>query len=175
MQWIDSCTSYTMYTWAIDQSQELDTIVFEGNHSPHSLRSTSPTCISFLSFTHNLSTLLDMLQKPRKDNRGPEVRIVIISFLAVSWVTVLARCWVRIKMIKAFALDDWLTVFTLQLFTVYSSFVLIGAHWGCGRRHHDLTVKQRVNAMHVSYFGFANESTANSENRHGTLAKYFTF
>ncbi|KAE9963457.1 hypothetical protein BLS_001662 [Venturia inaequalis] len=94
-----------------------------------------------------------MLQKPRKDNRGPEVRIVIISFLAVSWVTVLARCWVRIKMIKAFALDDWLTVFTLQLFTVYSSFVLIGAHWGCGRRHHDLTVKQRVNAMHAWYFG----------------------
>ncbi|TID24867.1 hypothetical protein E6O75_ATG04072 [Venturia nashicola] len=58
-----------------------------------------------------------MLQKRHMDNRGPEVRIVIISFLAVSWVTVLARCWVRLKMIKAFALDDWLTFLTLQLFT----------------------------------------------------------
>lgn len=109
-----------------------------------------------------------------KDDRSPEVRIVIISFLAVSWVTVLARCWVRVRMIKAFALDDWLTVLTLQLFTVYSSFVLIGAHWGCGRRHNELTVKQRVNAMHASFHRFANESTANLENRHGTSASYST-
>lgn len=115
-----------------------------------------------------------LLRRHDEENRGPEVRIVIISFLAVSWITVLARCWVRVRMIKAFALDDWLTVLTLQLFTVYSALVLVGEHWGCGRRHHDLTVKQRVNAMHVSYCGFANESTANSENRHGTLANYST-
>jgi apolipoprotein N-acyltransferase len=86
------------------------------------------------------------------DNRAPELQAVILTFLALSWFTVLARCWVRIKMINAFAMDDWLTVFTLQLFTIYGSFVLYGAHWGCGHHMHDLTAKQRVNSMRVSCF-----------------------
>jgi hypothetical protein len=54
-------------------------------------------------------------------------------------------------MIKAFALDDWLTVLTLQIFTIYSSFVLVGTRWGCGRHMHDLTAKQRVNSMRVGW------------------------
>jgi hypothetical protein len=64
-------------------------------------------------------------------------------------------------MIKAFALDDWLTVLTLQTFTIYSSFVLAGAHWGCGRHMHDLTAKQRVSSMRVSCSQPTNETLAN--------------
>lgn len=150
-------------------------MLLEDDHTPHFFQPTSTLCFIFHPFLLTFPALLTMLQKRLKDNRSPEVKIVIISFLAVSWVTVLARCWVRIRIIKAFALDDWLTVFTLQLFTVYSSFVLVGAHWGCGRRHHDLTVKQQVNAMHVSYRRFANKSIPNSENRLGTLANCSTF
>jgi hypothetical protein len=97
-----------------------------------------------------------LLKRHDEDNRRPEVETVIISFLVLSWVTVLARCWVRIRMIKAFALDDWLTVLTLQVFTVYSGWVLVGTHWGCGRHVHDLTIKQRVNSMHVSSSRFMN-------------------
>lgn len=117
-----------------------------------------------------------MLQERHEsDNRGPEVRIVILSFLIASWVTVLARCWVRVKMIKAFAWDDWLTVLTLLLFTIYSSFVLVGVNEGCGRHVHDLAVKQRVNAMRVSCCRFGSESTADFKNRHGTLVNSSIF
>jgi len=87
------------------------------------------------------------------ESRGPELQAVIISFLILSWVTVLARCWVRIKMIKAFALDDWFTVLTLLLFTIYTGVVFVGVYWGCGRHMRDLTTYQRINAMHAWYYG----------------------
>jgi hypothetical protein len=84
------------------------------------------------------------------DDRGPELLGVIITFLALSWITVLARCYVRVLMIKAFAIDDWLILLTLVFFTIYSGLVLVGIHWGCGRHMRDLPVHSRVNAMHVS-------------------------
>jgi hypothetical protein len=84
------------------------------------------------------------------EDRGPELLGVIITFLVLSWITVLARCYVRAVMIKAFALDDWLILLTLGFFTVYSGLVLDGIRWGCGRHMKDLPVRNRVNAMHVS-------------------------
>jgi hypothetical protein len=47
------------------------------------------------------------------ENRGPQLIGVIILFLALSWIAVPLRMWVRIKIIKSFALDDWLTLVTL--------------------------------------------------------------
>jgi hypothetical protein len=84
------------------------------------------------------------------DNRGSELLAVVILFLVLSWLSVLARCWVRIKMIKAFALDDWLLLGSLLLFNIYSVLVFVGVYWGCGKHMSDLSVESRVNAMHVS-------------------------
>ena len=151
---------FIQYTWTNDQSAP--GIIRAYTPSQQFTHSISTSCLCFHSFSQT-STHVKMLQKRHDaDNRRPEVETVIISFLALSWVTVLARCWVRIRMIKAFAVDDWLTVLTLQLFTIYSAWVLVGTHWGCGRHVHDLTIKQRVNSMHVSCTRFANGSTANN-------------
>lgn len=84
------------------------------------------------------------------EDRGPELLAVVLLFLILSWLTVLTRCWVRIRMVKAFAIDDWLLVTTLGLFTIYASFCFIGVHWGCGRHMGDLTTHQKVKAMRVS-------------------------
>jgi hypothetical protein len=83
------------------------------------------------------------------EDRGPELLGVVICFLVLSWVTVLARCYVRIVMIKAFAMDDWLLLLTLGFFTIYSGIVLCGVYWGCGKHMYDLSVQSRINAMHV--------------------------
>jgi hypothetical protein len=85
------------------------------------------------------------------EDRGPELLGVIILFLALSWTTVLARCYVRIVMIKAFAIDDWLILVSLGFFSVYSGLVIDGVYWGCGRHMKDLPVRNRINAMHVSH------------------------
>jgi hypothetical protein len=41
-------------------------------------------------------------------NRGPELLAVNIAFVAVAILAYSLRCFVRLKMVKAFGLDDWL-------------------------------------------------------------------
>ncbi|KAF2425300.1 hypothetical protein EJ08DRAFT_681599 [Tothia fuscella] len=87
------------------------------------------------------------------ESRGSEILGVIILFLTLSWITFLARCWVRIRMIQAFAIDDWLLLFTLWMFTVYSGFVFVGVYWGAGKHMHDLSTREIINAMRAWYWG----------------------
>lgn len=44
------------------------------------------------------------------DNRGPELIGVNIAFLATAVIANALRCIVRVKMVKAFGVDDWLMV-----------------------------------------------------------------
>jgi apolipoprotein N-acyltransferase len=80
-------------------------------------------------------------------DRGPQARSVAITFIVLTWLAVTARCWVRIKMIKAFALDDWLAVATLLLLTAYASLIIAGVEYGVGRHVLELTTHNRVTAM----------------------------
>jgi hypothetical protein len=47
------------------------------------------------------------------DFRGPDIKAVAILFLALSWISVTLRCYVRVFMTKLFRIDDWLAVATL--------------------------------------------------------------
>jgi len=49
--------------------------------------------------------------------------------LALSWVTVSLRVYVRTRLIKAFGSDDWLAVATLAVFTIHSAFVFAGLQY----------------------------------------------
>jgi hypothetical protein len=41
-------------------------------------------------------------------DRGPELLGVNITFITTATIAYLLRCYVRVKMVKAFGLDDWL-------------------------------------------------------------------
>jgi spore maturation protein SpmB len=41
-------------------------------------------------------------------NRGPELLGVNVAFIATAITAYLLRCFVRVKMVKAFGFDDWL-------------------------------------------------------------------
>ena len=81
------------------------------------------------------------------EDRGPQVRAVAITFLILPAVATLMRCWVRIKMIKSFALDDWLSVFTLFWLIIYGSLIIAGVEWGVGQHVSHLSTHQKVVAM----------------------------
>ncbi|KAF3035053.1 hypothetical protein E8E11_003338 [Didymella keratinophila] len=71
-------------------------------------------------------------------NRGPELIGVNIAFLATAIIANLLRCIVRVKMVKAFGIDDWLMVGATFFFLGYGISSNIGAHYGTGRHHDDL-------------------------------------
>lgn len=43
-------------------------------------------------------------------NRGPELLAVNIAFVITAVFACALRCFVRVRMVKAFGLDDWLMV-----------------------------------------------------------------
>lgn len=47
------------------------------------------------------------------DNRAPEFQAVLGLFLPLCLITVMLRCYVRIRLVKSFGLDDWFAVITM--------------------------------------------------------------
>lgn len=72
---------------------------------------------------------------------------VTITFLVLAWVTVSLRCLTRLKITKAFGLDDYLIVISLLVFTAFCSCQLAGIHYGIGRHNVDVAVPNVVQAL----------------------------
>jgi len=87
------------------------------------------------------------------EDRSSQITGVMVLFLTLAWIAVPLRCWVRIKITKSFAVDDWLTIISLFLFTIYAGFVFMGAYWGTGRHLVDLSPLAIRMAMKSWYFG----------------------
>lgn len=86
-------------------------------------------------------------------DRSEEVRAIGIAFLLVPLITVLARCYVRIYMIKNFAIDDWLAVVTMVFMAAYAALIIASASTGVGRHEALLTVNQKIVSMKMYVHG----------------------
>ncbi|KAJ8106098.1 hypothetical protein OPT61_g9766 [Boeremia exigua] len=71
-------------------------------------------------------------------SRAPELIGVNIAFLATAIIANALRCIVRVKMVKAFGVDDWLMVASTIFFIGYGTSSTIGAYYGTGRHYTDL-------------------------------------
>ncbi|KAF1985766.1 hypothetical protein K402DRAFT_100134 [Aulographum hederae CBS 113979] len=85
-------------------------------------------------------------------DRGYQLDAVLITLLVLTFVTVALRCWVRIKIVKAFAIDDWLTLATLLSFTVYCGIVFWGTSRGYGRHMYYLSADEKRDSAKSFYF-----------------------
>ncbi|KAK3940935.1 hypothetical protein QBC46DRAFT_113282 [Diplogelasinospora grovesii] len=74
------------------------------------------------------------------EDRGPELSAVNISFLVVAVIAISLRCIVRVGIVKAFGIDDWLMAFAACSFVVYCACSTTGVHYGTGRHTDDLPV-----------------------------------
>ncbi|KAH6682206.1 hypothetical protein F5X68DRAFT_242835 [Plectosphaerella plurivora] len=88
------------------------------------------------------------------ENRGPELLGVNVAFLAAALVSILLRCYVRVFMVKAFGVDDWLMIVAAVFFVLYASFSTAGTRYGTGRHHDDLEDEDIKTAMMCWWFCF---------------------
>ncbi|KAF1914072.1 hypothetical protein BDU57DRAFT_541439 [Ampelomyces quisqualis] len=86
-------------------------------------------------------------------NRGPELLGVNIGFVATATLAYSLRCFVRVKMMKAFGLDDWLMGLALLSMIAYVVSSNIGVFYGTGRHHWDLSTEHIEKARHCWWFG----------------------
>ncbi|KAF1814766.1 hypothetical protein P152DRAFT_391370 [Eremomyces bilateralis CBS 781.70] len=86
------------------------------------------------------------------EDRGPQVVVIFTTFLALTWISVSLRCYVRLRIVRLFALDDWLAVATLVLYTLFCGFGLDSVGHGGGRHHADLSRDQIREGLKDWYF-----------------------
>jgi len=98
-----------------------------------------------------------------EDYNGSDLVAVAITFLALTYVFIFVRIFVRLRIMRAFWADDWFLLmaqvnqstesvelqvlinsltFTQISFTLLCSFILRSVHWGLGR-HNDILPKAR--------------------------------
>ncbi|ODM21332.1 hypothetical protein SI65_02175 [Aspergillus cristatus] len=66
--------------------------------------------------------------------RSEIITIVTAVFFAISLTTVLLRCFVRLRVVRAFGWDDTLMVIAMILNTGFATCGLLGAKYGMGKR-----------------------------------------
>lgn len=81
------------------------------------------------------------------DDRSTVVKAVPATFLTIACLTVIARCYVRLSIVKAFGVDDGAMVLAMLCFCMFCGCMIGGALYGTGRRFADLTAYQRMTAM----------------------------
>ncbi|KAL4783187.1 hypothetical protein BJX76DRAFT_348781 [Aspergillus varians] len=65
--------------------------------------------------------------------------VVTLVFLIISFVAVALRCFVRLRLVRAFGWDDALMVFAMALNIQFALCGMIGARYGLGRKMKDFT------------------------------------
>ncbi|KAJ0421335.1 hypothetical protein BJY00DRAFT_111145 [Aspergillus carlsbadensis] len=80
-------------------------------------------------------------------DRAAAVRGVAAAFLALSSIAVFLRCYVRLRIVKAFGWDDGFMILAMLFYIMYCGCMIGGGIWGTGRHLTDITPKQATVAM----------------------------
>ncbi|KAL2818094.1 hypothetical protein BJX63DRAFT_384567 [Aspergillus granulosus] len=80
-------------------------------------------------------------------DRSPAVRGVAAAFLTLSSIAVILRCYVRLRIVKAFGWDDGIMILAMLFYIMFCACMIGGGIWGTGRHLTELTPKQRTVAM----------------------------
>ncbi|TAQ85467.1 hypothetical protein B7494_g6209 [Chlorociboria aeruginascens] len=77
---------------------------------------------------------------------GPTILGVLYTFLVLSLLTVGARCYTRVFIVRGFGIDDGLLVLAMALYIMNTAFSTLGVYYGLGRHTSSLTLRQTIEA-----------------------------
>ncbi|KAL2870103.1 putative PTH11-like integral membrane protein [Aspergillus lucknowensis] len=80
-------------------------------------------------------------------DQGAAICGVGAAFLALSSIAVIVRCYVRLRIVKAFGWDDSVMVLAMLFYGMLCGCMIGGGIWGSGRHHSELTPEQQSMAM----------------------------
>lgn len=73
------------------------------------------------------------------NNHGPVIIVATYIFLALSFITVVTRCFNRFRVLRKLALDDWLIAVCTLLAIAQSIALTVSVNNGLGRRREDIS------------------------------------
>ncbi|KAF9869481.1 hypothetical protein CkaCkLH20_13078 [Colletotrichum karsti] len=81
------------------------------------------------------------------ESNGTALVATAVTFLILSWFSVILRVYVRAFMTKGFQADDWLMLVAQGVFTLSCSLILAGVHVGLGHHNRALGQKEEISAL----------------------------
>ncbi|KAL4897345.1 P-type ATPase [Aspergillus ambiguus] len=87
------------------------------------------------------------------EGRSLSIFVVTVVFLALSFIAVCLRCFVRLRLVRAFGWDDALMVFAMALEILFALCGITGACYGLGQKLEVLTAHERETAMFWWWLG----------------------
>ncbi|KAH8746846.1 hypothetical protein BGZ57DRAFT_972142 [Hyaloscypha finlandica] len=93
-----------------------------------------------------------MMADSPTDYNGYQLVAVAITFLILTYISVGLRCFVRIRITRVFAVDDWIMLVAQLIFTLSCAFILRGIHYGIGRHNSELTVSNEIEGLKYQAF-----------------------
>ncbi|KAK0736178.1 hypothetical protein B0T21DRAFT_383798 [Apiosordaria backusii] len=79
-------------------------------------------------------------------DRGPQLLAIDAAALGLALVATLLRGYVRIHLVRAFGIDDWLMAAAMATFAAYCSFSMAGVTYGTGQHIEDLSPENNATA-----------------------------
>ncbi|KAH7402974.1 hypothetical protein BKA64DRAFT_706482 [Cadophora sp. MPI-SDFR-AT-0126] len=87
------------------------------------------------------------------DSIGSQLLAAAILFLITSWIFVGLRCFVRLKLVKSFWMDDWLMIVSLILFSVMCGVLMAAVSSGIGQHTRELDPERARDAFKYQTLG----------------------
>ncbi|GJC88176.1 hypothetical protein ColLi_11014 [Colletotrichum liriopes] len=94
-----------------------------------------------------------MAEVDLSESNGGALVATATTFLVLSWLSVVLRCYVRAFMTKGFQIDDWFMVAAQVVFTLSCSLILLGVNNGLG--HHNKALDERREVSSLMYQALA--------------------
>ncbi|KAL5606149.1 hypothetical protein BROUX41_006083 [Berkeleyomyces rouxiae] len=79
-------------------------------------------------------------------NAGPLFTVTVV-LLAISWVSILLRTYVRLFLTRSFLLDDWFMLAAQCVYTTSSIFIIVGTRYGIGKHNVALEMGDMTKAL----------------------------
>ncbi|OJD38885.1 uncharacterized protein BKCO1_3000223 [Diplodia corticola] len=82
---------------------------------------------------------------------GDDITSSAVTLLVLSWIIVCLRCGVRLFLVRAFGVDDWLMLSCQKIiYTIWGTCLILGAHAGMG--HHMASLSPERTVLALKYF-----------------------
>lgn len=80
-------------------------------------------------------------------DRGSALFAVNTTGVILAGISCLLRCFVRLRILRSFGLDDYLMVLSALAFVTYATISNVGVSYGTGRHHSDLLPSNEIAAL----------------------------
>lgn len=87
------------------------------------------------------------------EDRGSTLTATAVVFLVLTWLALIARGWVRVRITRRLWFDDYVLLVSMAMFNIFVGMYLMAVYWGLGKHMEDPKIKSLRNSVQAWFYG----------------------